>query len=441
MGVKKKQEFYFFALAPTGSGISGSDRIFIELARQWSREILVTIFTTEEGVSMVKIQRLINSKSKILNQKQFQNLEIQNKKEKGLRVVRVEEKGLPKNFFLKYFYKIFLGIKLGFSLTINHQSSIINHQPLTINHQTPTIFLYSSSDFWMDSFPAVILKIRNPKFVWVSTCYQTAPNPFKGYSEGEREKKYFLRALLYWLSQLPVKLLIKKFADFVIVNNEDERKRFPELDKKGKVIVLIGAVRLDEIRKFQKSYQPSTINHQSLIFDAVFQGRFHPQKGVLELIDIWKRVVDKKPDAKLALIGNGPLMQEVKDKIKKLELEKNVKLFGYLFDGPKKYKIFAQSKIVVHPAFYDSGGMAAAEAMAFGVPCVGFNLKAFESYYPKGMLKVKIGDLDAFADAVIKLLTDKNLRYKIAKEALEMIEKNWSWKKRAEEVFSKIINH
>ena len=53
-------------------------------------------------------------------------------------------------------------------------------------------------------------------------------------------------------------------------------------------------------------------------YDAVFIGRFHPQKGVLELIDIWKRVVNKKPQAKLAMIGDGPLMKKVQLKIKKI---------------------------------------------------------------------------------------------------------------------------
>ena len=34
--------------------------------------------------------------------------------------------------------------------------------------------------------------------------------------------------------------------------------------------------------------------------------------------------------------------------------------------------------------------LVAQEAMAFVIPCVGFNLKAYESYYPKGMIKVPI---------------------------------------------------
>jgi len=207
------------------------------------------------------------------------------------------------------------------------------------------------------------------------------------------------------------------------------------MEKKGKVIVLLGAVRLNEIKKFLSA------NYKLLFtkkFDAVFQGRFHPQKGVVELIDIWRKVVDRIPNAKLAMIGDGPLMKDVRIKIQDLRLEKNVELFGYVFDGPEKYKIFAQSKIVVHPAFYDSGGMASAEAMAFGLPAVGFDLKSYVSYYPKGMLKVDKGNLNAFGKTVIRLLCDDQLRKKYGEEAKLMIIKDWSWDKRAKEVLNKI---
>jgi glycosyltransferase involved in cell wall biosynthesis len=154
----------------------------------------------------------------------------------------------------------------------------------------------------------------------------------------------------------------------------------------------------------------------------------------VELIDIWKEVVNKLPQAKLAMIGDGPLKKVVEDRIKNLRLEKNIKLFGYVFDGDEKFKIFSQSKIVVHPAFYDSGGMASAEAMAFGLPCVGFNLKAYESYYPKGMVKVKIGDIKKFSAEIVKLLQNDTYRKKTSAEAVEMIENNWSWETRAQNI-------
>lgn len=371
-----------FALAAHGEGISGSDRIFIEFARRWSRKIATKIFVSEEGREMCRRQDL----------------------------------SAPVEFDIRpqksYLARILEGIRFGLTLKPANPENLI---------------IYSASEFWMDSLPAFFLKLRFPKIRWAAAWYQTAPNPLKGFSEG-RGKRSRLRAFIYWLVQFPVRPLISHFADFVLVNNNEEKKRFK------KAIVVLGAVDLKKIKTFKTKFR-----NTSKIYDAVFQGRFHPQKGILELMDIWKTVVSKKPDARLVMIGDGPLRENVELRIKNLELNKNIILKGYMFDGFEKYKIFSQSRVVVHPAFFDSGGMASAEAMAFGLPCVGFNLKSYESYYPKGMVKVPVGDIEQFAAEILSLLSDNKKYKKIARGALALTNKDWSWEERAGSILSAVI--
>lgn len=384
---------HIIALAALGGGLSGGDRIFIEFARRWSKNISVHLYVWEQGLEMCRREKLEG---------------------KFLKIHLVRVGILSKlGFIFTYLYRVFLGLKLGFTLKIQAGD-----------------YVYSASEFWMDCLPALIFKLRNPKVKWAAAWYQTAPNPFKGFAEGKREKTYRLPAFLYWFMQLPVKPLISKFTDYILINNEEERKQFLN----NKTIIVPGAVRTDLILFYQKKHKIPK-NKKYL---AVFQGRFHPQKGVVELIDIWKLVTDKIPDAKLAMIGDGPLMNDVKRKIKELSLEESIDLKGYLHDGDEKYAIFEDSEIVVHPAFYDSGGMAAAEAMAFGLPCVGFDLKSYLSYYPKGMMKVPTGNLRGFAEKIIILSSDQGLYNKLALEAGKMILTNYSWDVRAKEVLSKI---
>ena len=384
------REFVFFSLAVTGSGISGGDRIFIELARNWSKKDIVNIYTSYQGSELIKKQKLIS---------------------KNINIEIIPNKLLTKNFIFDYIFKIFFSIYLGITL------------------KKDTDYLYSSSEFLMDVLPSSIIKIRNKKIKWISTWYQTAPNPIKGFSETNREKKYNFKALLYWLSQLPTKPLIKNFSDAIIVNNDSEKKVFPN----KKTIVLIGAVPLNDI----KAYTKRNRKHKK-IYDAVFQGRLHSQKGVVELVKIWKKVVEKNPNAKLAMIGDGDLRKDVENEIRKNGLNKNIKLFGYLFDGNKKFKIFSQSRVVVHPAFYDSGGMAAAEAMAFGLPAIGFDLISYKSYYPKGMLKVEQNNLTAFANAIYKLLNNKKIYNAYSVQAKKLIESNYSWEKRSSQIYNQL---
>lgn len=394
--------FHIFANAALGKGLSGSDRIFIELSRRLSKKYPVTIHVWKEGYEICLSQNLKSDK---------------NLKYEILKVGFWCDLG----FVICYFARIIQAIKEAIFLEIpNDKSSIC----------------YSASEFWMDSLPALILKLRFPRIKWVAAWFQTAPNPLIGFTRGKRQSTYKLTAFYYWLMQLPIKPFIKKFADFVLVNNENEKKQFQELDRQGKVIMMLGAVNFKEIENWIHRHGLA----ETKTYDAVFQGRFHPQKGVVELIEIWKRVTDKLPQAKLALIGDGPLREDVEAKIKKLGLSRNIKLFGYVFDGSKKYNIFADSKIVVHPSFYDSGGMAAAEAMAFGLPAVGFNLDSYKSYYPFGMIKVQIGNIEVFANSIVKLIKDEREREKIGNEAQEMIRKNWSWDKRANFLIKSIEN-
>lgn len=394
----KNKELHIFALAAHGQGISGSDRIFIETSKLLSKKFKITIFLQKEGFKMCQNHGLDN--------------------------VGIDFKVMDLDpltgfgFWITYILLVYKAILLGFSLKIRNPREVL---------------IYSASEFWMDSLPAVILKKRFGQIKWIAAWFQTAPNPLQGFNEKTRREKYRFKAFLYWIVQLPIKPLIQKNADLILVNNQLEVNRFKKLGKMQKIMVFLGALDLNKIQKFKQKYKNVKKKYQ-----AVFQGRFHPQKGVVELIDIWRCVVDKEPQAKIAMIGDGPLMPNVRKRIIELSLEKNVDLFGYLFDGSAKYKIFAQSQIVLHPSFYDSGGMASAEAMAFGLPAVGFNLKAYQSYYPKGMVKVEIGDLDLFANKIVELLNNKKLYQDIVQEVNNMIKHNWSFEARVEQLLKEI---
>lgn len=384
--------FHIFANAALGKGLSGSDRIFIEISKRLCKRLQVNIHVWEEGYQMCLGQGLNTSNDIKFN------------------VINV-------HFWCRF----------GFTVCYLARIVLAVYEALFVNiSPEKQMVLYSASEFWMDSLPAFILKLRFPKSVWVAAWLQTAPNPLTGFTNGDRQTTYKLAAFYYWLVQFPIKPLIGKFADLVLVNNEDERKQFLRLDKQDRVMVMLGAVNFKEIENW---IHLNGLNKDK-IYDAVFQGRFHPQKGVVELIEIWKLVVEKVPQAKLAMIGDGPLMNDVREKIESLSLSNNVKLFGYVFDGPEKYGIFAGSKMVVHPAFYDSGGMAAAEAMAFGLPCVGFDLASYKSYYPRGMIKVPVGSLEKFTNKIVELITKPKVRASVGKAAREMLKENWNWERR-----------
>ena len=262
--------------------------------------------------------------------------------------------------------------------------------------------------------------------------YLLAPPPGRRILPIKRKMDY---RVFYWLTQQPIYWIIKKYADMVFVTSEPDVKKFITSKRcADKVVVVKGGVDIRKSNEYLKSSNAISVKQRK--FDACFVGRFHYQKGLIELVDIWKLVCAKKSEAMLAMIGIGPLEGEIKNKIIKLNLENNIKLLGFL-DGEEKYNIFKESKIVVHPAIYDSGGMAAAEAMAWGLPGVSFDIEALKTYYPRGMLKTPCYDLNKFSENILCLLMDELFYNRMKEEAVACV-RGWDWDKRAEEVLNKI---
>jgi glycosyltransferase involved in cell wall biosynthesis len=232
-----------------------------------------------------------------------------------------------------------------------------------------------------------------------------------------------LRGLAYYLAQKLSILLIKKNADMVLVTNDLDQRIMARPERE--VVAIYGGVDFRDIPKFSQRKLDGPYK-----YDAVFVGRFHPQKGVSLLLNIWARVCRRRPNARLALIGVGPLESQLKDAAAVLGLTNNVDFLGFL-DGSEKFRVFYESRLFVHPVIYDSGGMSAAEAMACGLPCIGFDLPALRSYYPRGMARVPAYDIEAFAQSILKLLDNEPMYDQLSAEA-QSFAKEWDWHRRAD---------
>jgi glycosyltransferase involved in cell wall biosynthesis len=372
------------------NSLDGGTRIFIECAKRWlATGMKIYLFTSEEGYEQLRRYGLESIKYMVDYSSKYRRLGLY-----GLYGIRMVKQCLNA-----------IKIKPASGVTV----------------------IYSGSDFWPDAIPAFVMKKWFKNVKWVAGFYLFASSPFSG--ETPYKGKTVLKGLIYYLAQVPIYYLVRKYADMVWVTSQPDRLKFVgDRLSPSKVIAVHGGVDVKTSASIPEPEQKK--------FDAVFIGRFHPQKGVLELIDIWKNVCVKKNDAMLAMIGVGELENEVAKRISKRSLERNIILLGFR-DGIEKIRIFKDSKVVVHPAIFDSGGMAAGEAMACGLPGVSFDLPALKTYYPKGMLKTPCFDLEAFAKNILKLLNDEKLYERTAEEALAWSQE-WDWNKRAEELLFQI---
>jgi len=389
------KKMLFISNCMHGEGLSGGDRIWIELAKRWNCKFMLEVFTSVEA-------KKVCEKLKITD----------------LKFVKLLPMWQNYNLIFNLIYRIINSIR---------------NLPGANNYN----MVYSTSDLWPDVIPAFFMKVRNPDIKWIAGFYLFAPNPWGKDSPYKDTIKNRTIGFFYWLMQrLFSYWCIKKYADIVFVTSEPDVDRFVTKKRsRNKIVVIRGGVDIKASEEYFSSLQVIPIENR--VYDTCFVGRFHYQKGVLELVDIWKLVCEEEPSAKLAMIGNGPLETTVRDKICNLGLKKNIDLLGFR-DGDEKYKIFKESKLVVHPATYDSGGMAAAEAMAWGLPGVSFDLEALKTYYPKGMLKTKCFNTREFAKNILLLLRDTELYNKLHNEALDIIRDEWNWDKRADYIYGMV---
>ena len=390
-----KSKLIIIANNNIGNGQSGGDTIFLEFIKHWQNKLNITVFGSEETKHLLERYQL----SPIFIQSDKSN---QNNNPTILNLIRHTLR------------RIFWG-KINF---FTHLKQFKNAK-----------YCYTVSDFYPDFIFGLLYKIVNPKGIWLCGQYLFAPKP------GSKISPYLhqpLKGWLYYYLQQPSQFLARRYADQILITSEPDKSRFPQ----QKVVIVQGGVDTTAANKYLKSKKIIPFSKRQ--FDAVFQGRLHSQKGVLELVDIWKLVVKQIPQAKLALIGDGQLEVQLKSKIKKLNLNNNITLFGFQ-TGQPKYNIFKDSKIVVHPAIYDSGGMAAAEAMAWGLPGVSFNLEALKTYYPQGIIKTPVGNKQQFANNIINLLSDQKLYQKTSREAIKLITDVWDWRKRANRIYRQIF--
>jgi glycosyltransferase EpsF len=135
-------------------------------------------------------------------------------------------------------------------------------------------------------------------------------------------------------------------------------------------------------------------------------GRFFPQKNHRGVIDVFRKVVKQIPSAKLVLVGDGPLRQEVLAQVAKYSLSDQVIWLGVRDDV---LNLMAQSNIFLFPSAYEGFGLVAIEANSVGLPVVGSNIPALREAVVDGKTALlhDLNDLQGMADSVIKILKDR----------------------------------
>ncbi|CAM9491802.1 unnamed protein product [Discosporangium mesarthrocarpum] len=179
-----------------------------------------------------------------------------------------------------------------------------------------------------------------------------------------------------------------------------------------------------DVERFNPEFKSAEMRHR--LTDGhpedpliIYVGRLGSEKRLRDIRGVLERI----PNARLALVGGGPDEEALK------EFFAGTKV---VFTGPMSGKplseAFASADVFVMPSDSETLGFVVLESMASGVPVVGADAGGIPDLIDDGKtgFLVKPGDAEAFSVRVRQLLENEGMRGRMALAARQETER-WSW--------------
>ncbi len=203
-----------------------------------------------------------------------------------------------------------------------------------------------------------------------------------------------------------------------------------------KVYLLNNAIDLDKF-KYNESLRKKKrkelgISDDTLVIGHI--GRFIAQKNHTFLIDIFNELHKKNPSSLLLLIGQGPLKEEIKNKIKELKLNDSVRFLGQRNDVNELYQAF---DVFCLPSLYEGLPVVGVEAQASGLLCILSNAMTKETKVLNITKFISLNNTpEEWADSIL----DDVKRYKRIDTSKKMTSKSFNIKEEAKKLEKYYLN-
>ena len=238
------------------------------------------------------------------------------------------------------------------------------------------------------------------------------------------------------LNKLPFKKQIANFifnnSDYVLFVSNYSKNVFrglinvkKNLEKKSLIlpmgISLKDLKNITSINKIKKIYNIKTNKN------IIFIGRLEERKGIKYLIDAMPRIL-KEFEFSLFILGDGPIKNELLNKVKSLKLQDNIKFLGHTI-GKKKLDFLKLADILVIPSLNEGLPVTLLEGLATGKAIIATNVGGISDVIKNNYNGILInpGNKDEISNAIIRLLKNPNLNKKFSNNTLKL-SKNYDWR-------------
>jgi glycosyltransferase involved in cell wall biosynthesis len=173
----------------------------------------------------------------------------------------------------------------------------------------------------------------------------------------------------------------------------------------------------------------------------LYVGTLHPRKNLVRLVQAFALTLRSSfsmpeslpSDLQLVLAGQkGRLYDELFAQVRKLGLTDRVVLAGYVPDADLP-ALLSGALAFVFPSLYEGFGLPILEAMACATPVVCSNVSSLPEVAGDAALLVEPLDTQSLAEAIHRIVTDKDLRRTLVERGFRQI-RVFSWRRCAREI-------
>ena len=160
--------------------------------------------------------------------------------------------------------------------------------------------------------------------------------------------------------------------------------------------------------------------------DVLFTGRIERLKGSVGMVEVCRRLVNKKKDIVICIVGYGEEESWVRQQLS--GLSKNVMLTGKVpFAEMMRY--YSRSKIYISTSYYEGLPGTCLEAMAMELPVVVWDLLFYRGLVVEGETGCLVtpNDFEAMSGKVLALLADPKKASIMGSKGRTLLQRKYNW--------------
>ncbi|RSD27447.1 glycosyltransferase family 4 protein [Mesobacillus subterraneus] len=161
-------------------------------------------------------------------------------------------------------------------------------------------------------------------------------------------------------------------------------------------------------------------------------GRMVKEKGFATIIEAANLLKQEAPELSFVIAGNGPLLETYRRKVWEMGLQDSVQFIGFISEEVRQ-ALLKRADIAVFASGYEPFGLAAAEALAAGVPTILSRTGGMQGLIEDGKtgFHMEPGDEKDLAQKILWIQQNHSLAHHMAKSGQKGITEKFSWEHNA----------